>query len=149
MAYEKGSGDNLISIEVKITDMAGIPFSQMGASMMGLMEFENETVNGYEKSIQVQGFKGTEKVNRSENNKTAEMHLAVGNRFLFISKTTKIILNSFHIILAQIISSLHLNKNNRAFSSLNPMKRHGRNINSHTGKKEIFLTINGHQGLSF
>jgi len=61
------------SIKVKITDVAGIPFGQMGSSIMGLMEFENEIKNGYEKSIQVKGFKGTEKIDRSEENKSAEI----------------------------------------------------------------------------
>lgn len=80
--YEKGSGDNLVSIEVKISDLSGVPFGQMGASMLGAMEFENETETGYEKSVQIQGFRGTEKVDRSEENKSAEIQLYVGNRFL-------------------------------------------------------------------
>jgi len=70
-----------VSIDVKITDMAGIPFAQMGASVMGMTEFENETENGYEKSIKVQGFAGTEKVDKSEDNKFCEVILFVGNRF--------------------------------------------------------------------
>lgn len=82
VTYEKGSGDNLISIEVKITDIAGIPFGRMDAFMVGMMEFENETENGSKKSIQVQGFKGTEKVDRIEDNESAETQLSVGNRFL-------------------------------------------------------------------
>lgn len=80
--YEKGSGDNVVSIEVKISDLAGVPFGQMGASMIGAMEFENETETGYEKSVQVQGFRGTEKVDRSEENRSSEIQLLVGNRFL-------------------------------------------------------------------
>jgi len=82
VVYEKGSGDNVVSIEVKISDISGVPFGQMGTSMIGMLEFENETENGYEKSIQVQGFKGTERVDRSEDNKSAQIQLAVGNRFL-------------------------------------------------------------------
>ena len=80
VTYEKG-GDDSISIEVKINDVAGIPFAQMGASMIGMTEFENETENGYEKSIKVQGFPGTEKVDNSEDNKSTEIMLFVGNRF--------------------------------------------------------------------
>jgi hypothetical protein len=78
VAYEK-EGD--ISIEVKINDIAGVPFAQMGASMMGMTEFENETENGYEKSVKVQGFPGTEKVDNSEDNKSCEIMLIVGGRF--------------------------------------------------------------------
>ncbi len=78
ISYEKG-GD--ISIEVKISDIAGVPFAQMGMSVIGMTEFENETENGYEKSIKVQGFAGTEKVDKSEDNQSCEMMLLVGNRF--------------------------------------------------------------------
>jgi hypothetical protein len=81
VTYQKGSGDNPITIEVKISDMAGVPFAQIGASVMGMTEFENETKTGYEKSIKVQGFSGTEKVDNSEDNKSTEIMLFVGNRF--------------------------------------------------------------------
>src|SRR4030042_6723294 len=80
VTYEK-SGDDSITIEVKINDIAGAPFAQMGASMIGMTEFENETEKGYEKSVKVQGFAGTEKVDNSEDNKSAEIMLFVGNRF--------------------------------------------------------------------
>lgn len=78
VTYEKG-GD--ISIEVKISDLAGVPMAQMGLSMMGMTEFENETENGYEKSIKAQGFPGTEKVDNSGESKSCEIMLFVGNRF--------------------------------------------------------------------
>jgi len=78
VTYEKGDD---ISIEVKITDIAGVPMAQMGLSMMGMTEFENETENGYEKSVKVQGFPGTEKVDNSEDNESCEVMLFVGNRF--------------------------------------------------------------------
>jgi hypothetical protein len=81
VTYEKGDGDDAITIEVKINDIAGVPFAQMGASMIGMTEFENETENGYEKSVKVQGFAGTEKVDNSEDSKSAEIMLFVGNRF--------------------------------------------------------------------
>jgi hypothetical protein len=78
VTYEKG--DNT-SIEVKINDIAGVPFAQMGASVIGMTEFENETETGYEKSVKVQGFRGTEKVDNSEDNKSMEIMLFVGDRF--------------------------------------------------------------------
>jgi len=81
LRYEQGSGDNSASIEVKISDMAGVPFGQMGAAMIGATEFENETETGYEKSIKVQGFPGTEKVDNTEDNKSAQITLFVGGRF--------------------------------------------------------------------
>ncbi|OGD20524.1 MAG: hypothetical protein A2W03_02210 [Candidatus Aminicenantes bacterium RBG_16_63_16] len=78
VTYEQG-GD--VSIEVKITDIAGVPLAQMGFSMIGMTEFENETENGYEKSIKVQGFAGTEKAEKTEDSKSCEVMLYVANRF--------------------------------------------------------------------
>jgi hypothetical protein len=81
--YEgKGGGDEAPSIEVKISDLAGVPFAQIGMSMMGGQEFENETESGYEKSVKVQGFPGTERVEKTEDNKEAHLQLLVGNRFM-------------------------------------------------------------------
>jgi len=81
LTYIKGSGDSPPTIEIKIADTAGVPFAQMGLQMMGTMEYENQTENGYEKSIKIQGFAGTEKVNNSEDEKSAEIMLVVGGRF--------------------------------------------------------------------
>ncbi len=78
VTYEKG-GD--ISIEVKIADIAGVPLAQMGFSMIGMTEFENETENGYEKSVKVQGFAGTEKAEKTEDSQSCEIMLYVANRF--------------------------------------------------------------------
>ena len=78
VTYQKSDD---VSIEVKITDIAGVPFAQMGVSMMGMTEFENETETGYEKSIKVQGFPGTEKADTTEDSKSCEIMLFVGNRF--------------------------------------------------------------------
>ena len=77
LMYRKGEEE----IEVKISDMAGIPFASLGAAMMGATEFENQTENGYEKSIKIQGFGGTEKVENGEY-KSAEINLFVGKRFM-------------------------------------------------------------------
>jgi hypothetical protein len=79
VTYQKSED---ISIEVKISDVAGVPFAQMGASMMGMTEFENETESGYEKSVKVQGFAGTEKADSTEDSKSCELMLFVGNRFM-------------------------------------------------------------------
>jgi hypothetical protein len=77
LMYRKGDEE----IEVKISDTAGVPFASMGAAMMGAAEFENQTENGYEKSIKIQGFGGTEKVENGEY-KSAEINLFVGKRFI-------------------------------------------------------------------
>lgn len=69
------------SLEISIQDMAGIPFASMGASLMGAAEFENQTDDGYEKSVKIQGFAGTEKVETGEN-KSAEINLFIANRFM-------------------------------------------------------------------
>ncbi|MFZ2053867.1 MAG: hypothetical protein WAU81_06680 [Candidatus Aminicenantales bacterium] len=81
--YEgKSGGDETPSIEVKISDLAGIPYAQMGLSMFGGQEFENETESGYEKSVKIQGFPGTERVETTEDSKEAHLQLLVGNRFM-------------------------------------------------------------------
>lgn len=77
LMYRKGDEN----IEVKISDMAGMPFASMGAALMGATEYENQTENGYEKSIKIQGFGGTEKVENGEY-KSAEINLFVANRFV-------------------------------------------------------------------
>jgi hypothetical protein len=81
LRYRKESGDETISIEVKIVDGAGTPFLSMGAAMMGMTQFSNETENGYEKSVKYQGFSGTEKVEKGEG-ANAEITLFVANRFV-------------------------------------------------------------------
>lgn len=81
LTYVKGSGDEAPTIEIKIADTAGVPFAQMGLQMIGAMEYENQTEYGYEKSIKIQGFPGTEKVTNSEEEKSAEIMLVVGGRF--------------------------------------------------------------------
>jgi len=81
--YEgKRGGDEAPSIEVKISDLAGVPFAQLGMTMIGGQEFENETESGYEKSVKIQGFPGTERVETTEDSKQAHIQLLVGNRFM-------------------------------------------------------------------
>jgi hypothetical protein len=77
LMYRKGDEN----IEVKITDMAGVPFASMGAAIIGATEFENQTENGYEKSIKIQGFGGSEKVETGEY-KSAEINVFVAKRFV-------------------------------------------------------------------
>lgn len=78
LSYEKSGGG---TIEVSIQDTAGVPMAAMGLAMIGMTEYENETENGYEKSIKVQGFPGTEKVERGEY-KSAEISVVVAKRFM-------------------------------------------------------------------
>jgi len=77
LKYVKGEE----TIEVNISDMAGIPFAAAGVAMLGDTEFENQTETGYEKSVKMQGFPGTEKVENGEY-KSAEINLVVANRFM-------------------------------------------------------------------
>jgi hypothetical protein len=79
LTYQKSDE---VSIEVKISDISGVPFAQMGASMIGMTEFENETETGYEKSVKIQGFAGTEKADSTEDSQSCEVLLYVGNRFM-------------------------------------------------------------------
>ncbi len=76
--YEKSGGG---TIEIRIQDTAGVPMAAMGLSMIGMTEYENETENGYDKTIKVQGFPGTEKVERGEY-KSAEISVVVAKRFM-------------------------------------------------------------------
>jgi hypothetical protein len=77
LIYVKGND----RIEISIQDMAGVPFASMGVSILGATEFENQTENGYEKSIKIGGFPGTEKVDNGRY-KSAEIDLFVANRFM-------------------------------------------------------------------
>jgi hypothetical protein len=100
LEYTKGEE----TIEVKISDMAGVPFAAVGASMMGMTEFENQTENGYEKSVKIQGFPGTEKVETGEY-KSAEISLVVANRFMVELKGNGM---SDAAILRKLIDSMNL-----------------------------------------
>ena len=77
LEYVKGEE----TIGITISDTAGVPFAAAGMSMLGMTEFENQTENGYEKSVKIQGFPGTEKVDNGEY-KSAEISLVVANRFM-------------------------------------------------------------------
>lgn len=68
---------------IEITDYAGMG-EGMSASlqMMVGMDFENETDNGYEKTVKFKEYKGIEKVSSQENSHSCSLQLVVGNRFL-------------------------------------------------------------------
>jgi len=69
------------TIEITLSDMAGIPYGQM-AAMQYQQDFENETEDGYEKSVTIKGsYKGKESV-RSGDYKTCNLEFMVGNRFM-------------------------------------------------------------------
>ena len=70
-------------ITIEITDYAGMGegvFTSL--QMMASVEFENETENGYEKSIVYNTFKGIEKLSAQEYSKSCSVQLIVGDRFL-------------------------------------------------------------------
>lgn len=69
------------SIEISISDLSGIPYGQM-AMMEYQGEFENETEDGYEKSVTVKKlYKGKESA-RTGDYKNCSLEFGVGNRFL-------------------------------------------------------------------
>lgn len=69
------------SIEITITDMSGIPFGNM-AAMQFQQEFENESEDGYEKSVVVKkNYKGKEAAQTGDY-KSCSLEFAVGNRFV-------------------------------------------------------------------
>ncbi len=70
-----------ISIDISISDLSGIPYGQM-ALMAYEGEFENETEDGYEKSVSVKKlYKGKESA-RTGDNKNCSLEFGIGNRFL-------------------------------------------------------------------
>ena len=71
------------SIDVKIADLSSIPFGAMAMGAPGLVtgDFENETENGYEKSVTVKNHKATEQVTKG-GSKSAHLSVPIGNRFI-------------------------------------------------------------------
>ncbi|MBI5464478.1 MAG: hypothetical protein HY966_05955 [Ignavibacteriales bacterium] len=69
------------SVSVKINDYIMMSMALSMYQMQG--DFENETENGYEKSVKVLGkFSGKEEFSKSDDSKRAKLSFAVGNRFL-------------------------------------------------------------------
>ena len=70
-----------MTLEATISDISLVPFAA-AAYMMQTGDYENETEDGYEKSIVHKNFRGKESVSSSEDNKKCELELFVVNRFL-------------------------------------------------------------------
>jgi hypothetical protein len=70
-----------ISLEAIISDVSLVPFAA-AAYLMQTGEYENETEEGYEKSITYKNFRGKESVSTTEYSKKASIELFVANRFL-------------------------------------------------------------------
>ena len=70
----------LRSIEITISDMAGIPYAGMVA-MAYQQDFENESENGYEKSVTVKGHRGKESAQTGEY-KDCHLEFMVANRYV-------------------------------------------------------------------
>jgi len=89
LTYEKtgttGEEGNTVSISVSIQDILGVPMGAMALAMLSGTEFENESENGYEKSIKIQGYPGKETSQTGES-KSAEVTVAVASRFLITVK---------------------------------------------------------------
>jgi hypothetical protein len=71
------------TVTIDINDYAGLG-DAMAASlqMISSMEYENETDDGYDKSTSFNGYKGIEKSNAHGYDRSCELQLVVGNRFL-------------------------------------------------------------------
>lgn len=78
--YEKATDSTTYSIEIKIVDMSLIPYGAWAMAYQQ-MDFENETEDGYEKSVTVaKKYKGIEKANTGDY-KSCSLNFAVRNRF--------------------------------------------------------------------
>ena len=68
------------SIEIEIQDMVGMPYALMPYAWM--QEYENETEDGYEKTVTVKGkYKGVEKGSTGDS-KNLNLTFGVANRFI-------------------------------------------------------------------
>lgn len=71
------------SAMIEITDYAGMGEGVVASmQMMAGMDFDNETENGYERSVAVKDYKGIEKSNTQEYSRTCGLQLTVGSRFI-------------------------------------------------------------------
>lgn len=78
--YEKATDSITYSIVIKIVDMSLMPAATW-AMMYQQMDFENETEDGYEKTVEIMpGMKGIEKANTGDD-KSCSLNFAVSNRF--------------------------------------------------------------------
>lgn len=68
---------------VEIVDFAGMG-EGMAASlqMIAGMQFENESDDGYEKSVTFNGYKGIEKTHAQDESRSCSLQLVVGDRFI-------------------------------------------------------------------
>ncbi len=78
--FVKGSDSAEQSIEIKILDMSLVPYGSW-AMMYQQTDYENETENGYEKTVMVKKtYKGIEKAETGDY-KSCSLNFAAGNRF--------------------------------------------------------------------
>lgn len=78
--YEKATDTMTYSIEIKIVDMSLFPYAAWAMAYQQ-MDYENETEDGYEKTVTVaKNYKGMEKASTGDY-KSCSLNFAVGNRF--------------------------------------------------------------------
>lgn len=78
--YEKATDSMTYSIEIKIVDMSLLPYATWAMAYQQI-DFENETEDGYEKTVTVaKNYKGIEKASTGDY-KSCSLNFAVGNRF--------------------------------------------------------------------
>lgn len=78
--YEKATDTMTYSIEIKIVDMSLFPYMAWAMAYQQ-MDYENETEDGYEKTVTVaKNYKGMEKASTGDY-KSCSLNFAVGNKF--------------------------------------------------------------------
>lgn len=81
LVTEDAEAEPTISVSVKIVDLVSMPYALAVFSMQ--QDYENETEEGYEKSVTISGtYKGIEKARTSEGGESCEVSFGVANRFM-------------------------------------------------------------------
>lgn len=105
-SIENQSEESLIEFEISITDVSFTPFMLMAFTM--LQDYESETESGYEKGITINNkFKGKLEVSSGEENKSVNLQLAVGERFLISASLNG---SDDRNLVHRIISEMKLNE---------------------------------------
>lgn len=85
LSPEEGSGKQVqdidVTFDITITDISLAPFLA-AAYMMQTGDYENETEEGYEKSIMYKNYRGKESVTTTDYSKQCEVELLVGMKFM-------------------------------------------------------------------
>jgi hypothetical protein len=99
------NSDSIISLEVRINDMIGMPY--IIAEFQTLQDYENVAGNSSQKTVAIsKKYKGLEEINNG-NDKSCKIKFAVANRYIVTLEASG---SSDVSILYDIIDSMNLNK---------------------------------------